>query len=370
MRILHIANVRWFNATAWYAMELARLQLAAGHEVHTLVLPGTRAEAAAQERGLPCLALDHNPRTPWGTARLMAQVGRLRARLRPQVVHCHRGEHFWLWAVLRRLHRDFALVRTRGDQRPPRPDPLNRWLHRQADALVSTNSITTARFRAMGLPEARIHQILGGVDTARFAPDPAARLRLRASLGYGPEHVVLGLLGRLDAIKGQREAIAALRQLHDAGHTHLRLLLIGFSSALPRSTVETWVREAGLAHAVAITGQVAPVADYLNAADLALVPSLGSEAIARAALEWMACDVPVLASRVGVLPDLLAAEALVPPGDVPALAARIAAALEPDFRQRLLEQQRRQLPGLTSQAFLQATMAVYAQALERAGVQA
>ncbi len=367
MRILHIVNVRWFNATAWYAMELARLQQAAGHEVHTLVLPGTRAAAAAQHLGLSCLPMDHNPRTPWGMARLLIHARSLRLRLQPDIVHCHRGEQFWLWALARRLHGGFALIRTRGDQRPPRTDPINRWLHLQADALMSTNSITTARFRAMGLPEDRIHQVLGGVDTSSFFPNPQARVRVRTALGYREDHFVLGLLGRFDTVKGQREAILALRQLHDKGHRQLHLLLIGFSSALPHSTIKDWMAETGLEGHVTITGKVERVADYLNAVDLALVPSLGSEAIARAALEWMACGIPVIASQVGVLPDLLSPQALVPPGDVAALAARITTALHPGFREELLDHQKEQLPGLTSHAFLEATMAIYAQARARTG---
>lgn len=365
MRILHIANVRWFNATVWYAMELARLQQAAGHQVRVAVLPGTLAEAAGEKRGLSLVRLDHNTRTPWGMARLARAIGELTSRFRPQVVNCHRGEHFWMWAALRRLRRDFALIRTRGDQRPPKNDPINRWLHLQADAVISTNSATTRRFLAMGLPHERIFCVLGGVDTETFFPNPEARKRVRAKLGYTGDHLVLGLLGRLDTVKGQREIIEALRILHHRGHRHLRLLLLGFSSALAEATVQDWIRVAGLEGAVTLTGSVEPVAEYLNAVDLAVVPSLWSEAIARAALEWIACGVPTLASTVGVLPDLFAPEALVPPGDVAAWVQRIEQAMDADVRTRLRDLQDQRLPELTSEAFLAATMDVYARALTR-----
>lgn len=365
MRILHIANVRWFNATAWYAMELARLQQAAGNQVRVVVLPGTLAEKAGEKRGLSLVRLDHNTRTPWGTARLAREIADLAARFRPQVVNCHRGEHFWMWAALRRLRRDFALIRTRGDQRPPRKGAINRWLHLQADAVISTNSATTQRFRAMGLPSERIYSILGGVDTSVFFPNPAARAQVRAKLGYTEAHLVLGLLGRLDTVKGQREIISCLKTLFARGHNHLRLMCIGFSSAISEAAVHAWIRAADLERVVTITGHVESVADYLNAADLAVVPSLWSEAIARAALEWMACGVPTLASTVGVLPDLFPQEALIPPGDEAAWVQRIEQAMDAHFRTRLRERQDLRLPGLTSAAFLKATMDVYAQALTR-----
>ena len=44
---------------------------------------------------------------------------RLLRKFKPHVVNCHRGEGFFLWAMLRQRMNSFALVRTRGDQRPP-----------------------------------------------------------------------------------------------------------------------------------------------------------------------------------------------------------------------------------------------------------
>jgi len=366
LRILHVANVRWFNATAWYAMELARLQTEAGHHVHTVVLPGSLAEAAGKAMGLCLIPLHHNTQTPWGITTLGAALVRILDRLRPQVVTCHRGEHFWLWVLLRRLRRDFVLIRTRGDQRLPRPGRTNRLFYHYADAVISTNSAMTCHLReTFGLGQDQLFQILGGVDTHRFSPDPEARHRIRSQLGLTAHHLVVGLLGRLDTVKGQKEAIAALRQLHDRGHTHIHLLLLGFSSALSQEVVEQWIAEAGLTHAVTITGKQHPIAHWLSAADLAVVPSLWSEAIARAALEWMACRVPVIASRVGVLPDLFSPEALVPPGDVPALADAMEKALDPAWRAARCAEQNQRLPHLTSAAFLDATMAVYHTCLHR-----
>ena len=56
-RTIQVVNVRWFNATAWYGVELARLLNAAGHESRVVALEGTDTFRKAQELGLEPLAL-------------------------------------------------------------------------------------------------------------------------------------------------------------------------------------------------------------------------------------------------------------------------------------------------------------------------
>ena len=73
-------------------------------------------------------------------------------------------------------------------------------------------------------------------------------------------------------------------------------------------------------------------------ASIALVPSRSAETFGLAAAEAMAAGLPVVASRVGALPELLEAVSLVPPGDAPALAGAIARVLaDPDLARRGLE---------------------------------
>jgi len=74
-------------------------------------------------------------------------------------------------SLLLRRRRGFRLVRTRGDQRPPKGNLVNRWLHcRAADAVVATNSAMARRLAdVFGLPAGRLALILGGVDAEAFA---------------------------------------------------------------------------------------------------------------------------------------------------------------------------------------------------------
>lgn len=363
MRTIQVANVRWFNATAWYALYLARLLREAGHETLCLTLPGTEAEAQARDWGLPVRSIDLNAKNPLAQLALYPALRRLVQEFRPDVVNCHRGEAFLHFGLLRRRLGSFALVRTRGDQRPPKANAVNRWLHvSAADAVVATNSRMQRHFlEKFALPAERVRLIPGGVDAARFAFDPAGRERVRAEFGCGPEDFVVGLLGRFDAVKGQRELIRACADLvRGPGLSHLKLLLIGFTTATTQEEVEGWIRAAGMERHVAITGQRPDVAACVSALDLGVVASLWSETIARAALEIMACGVPLVSTDVGVMPDLLAPEALAPAGDQAALTALLArAAGDAAWREALRAEQARTVGGLHGEDFLETTLELY-----------
>lgn len=363
MRVIQVANVRWFNATAWYGLYLARLLAETGHEPLVLALPGTETLAKAKEWGLPVQALPLNSNNPLTVARLIAELRRTVREFRPQAVNCHRGESFLLWGLMRAAGAPFRLIRTRGDQRLPKNNPPNRWLHcRAADAVVTTNSVMHRHFhQSFGIPDDRLHMVLGGVDRARFAYDPEGRQAVRAEFSWKPDDFVVCLLGRFDEVKGQRELIQAVAELHhQRGMKRLKLMLLGFETATTQAEVESWLAEAGIAEATVITGQRADVAACISACDLGVIASKWSETIARAALEIMACGRPLVGTSVGVMPDLLGPEALFPPADVPAMAASIArAATDPAFTTALASAQARTMTPLSGEAFLDRTLAIY-----------
>ncbi len=367
LRIIQVVNVRWFNATAWYALFLSRLLREAGHSVRVLGLADTESFAKAREWGLEPEALPLTSKNPLDYPALYLRLRRLARDFRPHIVNCHRGEAFALWTLLRRTEPGIRLIRTRGDQRPPKANRVNALMHaRLADAVICTSSgIAESMQKSLGVPREKLHIILGGVDTRLWRPDPAGRQFFRAAWGLLPQHLALGLVGRFDAVKGQRELIAAFARLLEksdaATRGKLRLVLAGFStSAMPREQIEAWAGEAGIANHLILPGKCPDARGLMAALDLGIVASLGSETIARVALEMMACGLPLVGTRVGVMPDLLSDGALVPPGDVAALAALLGrfcgdASLGPALR----AEQAGRMSTLTERDFYERTMAVY-----------
>lgn len=363
MRIIQVVNIRPYNAAAWYALTLSRLMRDAGHEVLVVTLRDSETERMALEAGLHVEPLELSTLNPLAVPGLYARMRRLVRSFAPHIVNCHRGEAFLLWGLLRRECQGFRLVRTRGEQSLPQGNPPNRMLHRHAaDAIIVTNSSIGSHFRhLLRVPKDKLWVIYGGVDPERYRFDPNGRRRIRAEFGYGEQDFVIGLLGRFDKSKGQREIIGSVASLHhDFDLRHIRLLLLGHEASTSLSQVRAWIDEEGIAEVTAISGPRPDIPACISALDAAALPNRLPGAISRAALELMACGCPTVASEVGVLPDLFSDKALVPPGDVPALTVSLARlAKHEHFRQELRREQQGTIAQLTEKDFLLQTLNVY-----------
>ena len=367
MKIFQVINVRWFNATAWYAITLSRLLADAGHEVVVLTQAGTQSEQAARDMGLTTIAVDLNTTHPVRFAGAAKHIIQLLRTHRPDIVNCHRGEGFFLWGLLKLLGFGYRLVRTRGDQRPPRCDAINRWLHAGvADAVVVTNRRMADYFlQKMRTPGHGLWLIHGGVDMQKYGFDQNGRDLVRQEFGFGKDDLVVGLLGRFDRVKGHKELIEAVAKLRNRGMDSVRLFLIGFDTAMTTSEIEAHIRENGVEDITRISGRRGDVAACISALDIGVVASLWSEAIARSALEIMAADRPLVSTDVGVMPDLVSPPMLVAPEDVEGMATAIAKVAEDHaVREEVLATQKRTMSQLTLDEFLKRTLNLYKSLLD------
>ncbi len=363
MKIIQVVNVRFYNATAWYGFFLSKLLLESGHDVRILGIEGTKSFEKACSLGLPISPLNLNTQTPWGLIKLYRDMAALIDAFAPDIVNCHRGESFILWGLLRKLKGSFRLVRTRGDQRLPKANIFNRILHRSvADAVISTNTPMTDHFKAMfHLEPDQLFQVIGGVDRSRFRFDPLGRARVRQEFGYDEKDLVVGLLGRFDWVKGQKELIEAVAQARTLLPDHsIKLMLLGFETDTSEAQVRQWICQNHMEDVTVITGERPDVTACISAFDLGVISSLWSETIARAALEIMSCSIPLIGTSVGVMPDLLGPHALVPPGDVSALTQCLVKSVkEPAFRKSLCKEQAVTIQNLSGPDFLHQTLGIY-----------
>jgi glycosyltransferase involved in cell wall biosynthesis len=360
MRTIQVVNVRWFNATSWYGLFLSKLLQEQGHDVLVLTLESTETHAKALSMGLETMCLPLNSASPTKLLESFRQINSLIRSFRPDIVNCHRGESFILWGLLRRLQPSFRLVRTRGDQRLPKANPANKVLHRSmADAVIATNSAMAAHVVSrLGVPQDKVHVILGGVDRNRFRFDSSGRERVRREFGYGRAERVVGILGRFDRVKGHLELFKAMARVHERDKG-ARLLLIGFDTTIGSAQIMRMAREQGIEGITRITGLRDDVPACISALDLGVIASLGSETIARAALEIMSCGVPLVGTDVGVMPDLLSAQRTAPPGDVNRMAELISSHLAEPQRLEAVNEQKQTISGLSGQDFLRKTLRVY-----------
>ncbi len=157
------------------------------------------------------------------------------------------------------------------------------------------------------------------VDTARYAPDRADRARLDALFPAAPSSdPVLFHVSNFRPVKRVCDVLRIFQRLHEQHPS--RLVLIG--DGPERSPAERRIRELGLADRVAFLGKQDTFAPLLAASDAFLLPS-ETESFGLAALEALSCGVPVIASDVGGLPEVVdhgQTGYLAPVGDVAAFA--------------------------------------------------
>ncbi len=317
MNVLHIANVRFFNATAWYAMNVSKKLCELGHNSLVLCLEGTIADKKAKEMNIPHISMPYNQKKISQLPKIFAFIKKTIEETKPDIVNCHRGELFPLFIYFKKKY-GFKLVRTRGDQRLAKNTFFNRYFYSSvSDAVIATNSkITKHLHEELHVPKCKLNTILGGVDTNKFFPDKSKYQETRENFGYRNSDCVIGLLGRLDPIKGQTESIQALALAFEKAKernldiSNLKLCIIGFDEIITADELYALAAKLEIRDKISVTGKVKDVNNTLNMCDFALISSLGSEAIARAALEFMACKIPLISSDIGVMPDLISPSAL------------------------------------------------------------
>ncbi|MDQ7794799.1 MAG: N-acetyl-alpha-D-glucosaminyl L-malate synthase BshA [bacterium] len=172
-------------------------------------------------------------------------------------------------------------------------------------------------------------------DFYRRCPDPALRAR------FAPEgERVLVHVSNFRPVKRAPLAVRVLDGVNRQVPSHL--LMVGDGPEV--ATAHELARELGVADRVHFLGRQEQVVELLSLADLFLLPS-EQESFGLAALEAMACEVPVVASRVGGLPEVVAdgvSGFLVPPQDLPAMVDRAVAVLsDPALQSRMAKAARR-----------------------------
>jgi glycosyltransferase involved in cell wall biosynthesis len=218
---------------------------------------------------------------------------------------------------------------------------LDRWSLRAARRVLTVSQPFRRELIGRGVAAERIEVVHNAIDPQwgqrREAPEA-----LRAKLGIAPDARVLLIVGRLSLEKDHRTLLEAMRRLPgDAPAAHL--VIVGEGPERPR--IEETVRKLGLAGSVTLTGQVPSAEPYYGIADLCVLSSL-SEGSPNALLEAMAAGVPVVATAVGGIPEMVShgeSALLIEPADCQAMTSAIARLLADGELARRLAERARQL---------------------------
>lgn len=171
---------------------------------------------------------------------------------------------------------------------------LSRWVPR---AIVSCSHEAVRVHRALGYAARKFVVIPNGYDLARFAPDAAARQRLRAQWNVADETLLIGMVARFDPQKDHATLVAALARLARAG-TPFCCVLAGTGIDDGNRNLRKGIDDAGLGQAIRLLGRRDDVPAVMNALDVHVLSSCG-EAFPNVLAEALACGTPCVTTDVG-----------------------------------------------------------------------
>ena len=256
------------------------------------------------------------------SVRGLYEAYRILNTIKPDVVITHSSTDSWLFALARHFSKKTCgLVRIRHVRATVEPNFMTRWLYQQAHMVVTTSEDIKAHLNdALKLREESVKSIPTGVDERMYYPVATeARRTLRQQFGMtdGISHLLM--VSTLRSWKGHEIVLNALRDLPG---TSLHIVGDGPQEAYLRERAVAL----GLKDRVRFWGHHAEVAGFYQAADVFLQPSLCHEGVSQSLLQAGACQIPVVASDIGGLNEVVAHDQtglLVPPGDSSALADAI-----------------------------------------------
>ena len=257
-----------------------------------------------------------------GVAGGMLNLARFLMKFRPAVVHTHHLNQLF-YAVLgarlsgaRIIHTEHEFYSLQGPKQNRIFRVLSRFCHR-----ITTvgDEVTSYLHREMVIPESKLVTIPNGIDLSYYHRDYSLP---REALGIGRDEIVIGIVARLEPVKGHDVLLRAFRQVM-AHHPACRLLIVGGGSL--RDSLEDEARRAGITAQVTFTGPRRDIPALLSLMDI-FVLSSHEEGLPISLLEGMAAALPVIATSVGSIPEVVGEGKngfLTPPGSVDGLAAAL-----------------------------------------------
>ena len=355
MRVLHVINSLFVAGVEVLVREMAPRLRQHGITPAVAVLKelGTPLEYALRADGVQVIVLGNSIYVPdyiLELARLMESFDVVQANLFPA--------QLWVAVAQASSRKHIPIVTTEQStynrRRKGYLHPLDRWMYSRYEKIACNSEGTAAEFRKW-LPE------LAG--KAMVIPNgvPLERFRNAAPLAEGmlpgePPHIVF--VARFNPAKDHATLIRAMRLIPRG-----TLWLVGEGESRP--DWEQFVSELGLQQRVRFLGRRSDIPQILRSADI-YVHSSNWEGFGIAAVEAMAAGLPVIASNVTGLADIVqGAGLLFPPGDCEKLAALIMSVVDSEeLRARLIGEGRARAQAYSIEQTVDSYVAMYRAAVE------
>jgi len=336
LRTLIATDSMIWNAETEYALAVASAEAAMGLDVTLAAPEGSAALAKApKEVSIDVLPGASLARSPADLLAACRWISNHTLNAPDTIVHSSRSSAHLAVALARAG--STKLVHLRGGAAKPSAGALNRYLYRRCtDAVIASSGRIESWVRErLRVPDERVFRMYLPIDLDRFsagaetAGAEASEVRaagVRREFGIASDAPLVVNVARLAPVKGHDLLIEAWSRVVGK-HPSAVLLLVGEPWSGQPDGLKARAAALGISGSLRFAGRREDVPALLAAADVCVCSSIGSEENSRAVSEYMAAGRPVVATSVGVIPELVVEGAtglLVPTSDELALADSLA----------------------------------------------
>ena len=307
LRILDLRDTYEIGGPGKTILETYRAIDAARFELHVGVfLTKHESEqspfiAAAKAQGMPVHLIrgvnQYDPRMVWRLVKLVDKLG-------IDIVHAHEVKSDFIAYAASKLRRVPIVTTLHGwignSARRRLMNALDVFIVRRFDRVIAVSAPIRDRLAAGGVSAERLHLLHNAIVIERYRRT-GSRGSLAALLGRPIGAPVIATIGRISPEKGQMDLIEALAVVAKLGY-QVSAVLAGDGPS--RERLARRIRDLGLEGSVHLPGYVSQPQRILEETDLMVLPS-HTEGLPNAALEALAMEVPVLATRVGGTPEVV-----------------------------------------------------------------
>ncbi len=355
---------------AWGGQEIRILQEAVGftkkgHHLSILAQPGSDIEKRAQEAGINVFSMPL--RAEWD----LSAIGKLIQLIRREgfhIVNTHSSVDSWVASVAAKWVRAPLLIRTRHIASPVSNNPLN-FVWRMPDLILTAGEgIREELIRVNHLDSEKIFSVPTGVPLDRFSPDLRDQ-GLKNTIGLEGFYPVITMVGLLRTQKRHEIFLDAVLEIKRSFPKVAGLIVGGGPD---RERIEKEIEKRGLADRVIATGHRDDIPNLLSISDVGVLTS-ESEGLPQVILQYLAMNLPVVATRVGAIPQVVIhgqTGLLVEPNNVHELTTNLLEVLNrPDWARGMAQSGRQKvIREFSEEVMLDKIMAIYKKGLFKKGI--
>jgi len=321
MRVVHVNTEATWRGGENQVLNLMRGLKRLGHDVECVALPGSILAQRCRQESIPALELAMRSD---GDVFAAVRLARHLRRNPCEILHAQTARAHSIALLARIAGAKARVVVSRRLDFPIRRSPWNLWKYRnrRVDSYIAVAAVIRDILIDAGVSPSKVTVINSSIDLARFTGVGDHRAELRRAMAIPMEALVVGNVAALAWHKGQKDLLAAMPAVL-ASVPEVRLVIVGGGEE--REALERQARELGLGARVTFTGVRNDIPQILTMFDVFCISSY-LEGLCNSVLEAFAMKLPVVATRAGGLPEIVADERtglLAPARDPEGLAAAL-----------------------------------------------